>query len=559
MINNLTNLFTFISGLGLFLYGMHLMSENMQKVAGPKFATMINSLTNNKLLGVVIGALFTAIVNSSSATTVIVVGFVNAGLMTLNQAIGLIMGANVGTTITSWLVSLTKIGEDAVLLNPTFYAPLFVGIAVFVIVFSQKERFKTTAYIFLSLGFLFMGLNFMKDGISPYSNSKIFVDAFAIMSKNPILAIIVGTIVTAILQSSAASIAILQTLSMNGVVNRGSAYCITMGQNIGTCITAILSSVGGNRNGKRAALIHLLFNLFGTLLFFVIIMCTYSLYSSFYQSSINTVDISIFHTGFNIINTILFYPFTDYIVKLTKKMIKDAPLDPESENLSEKTLLILDKRFLEQPAVALANAKSEVIYYAKYVRKSIMRSIDLIIGDHKQEKIDNIFNRETEIDRNNRILIRYLTSINKLSITNQQHIEIEHLISMCSDIERMGDHAESIAKGAITISKEELVFSDKAINELKNIGTSTLETIDVAIECVEKKTMDLVDKVRFYEDTVDELKRQCHKIHMHRLSTGECNAISGIVFLEVIGNLERIADHANNMAGYIYEEIKDKA
>ena len=247
MIENLTNLFQFISGLGFFLYGMHLMSENMQKVAGPRFATMISSLTDNKLLGVVIGALFTALINSSAATTVIVVGFVNAGLMTLSQAVGLIMGANVGTTITSWLVSLTKIGEGAVLFNPTFYAPLFVGIAVFVIVFSQKEKFKTNAHIFLSLGFLFMGLNYMKAGIAPYSSSKVFVDAFAIMSKNPILAIIVGMVVTAILQSSAASVAILQTLSMSGIVNRGSAYCITMGQNIGTCLTAIVSSLGGNR------------------------------------------------------------------------------------------------------------------------------------------------------------------------------------------------------------------------------------------------------------------------------------------------------------------------
>ena len=557
MIENLTNLFTFVSGLGFFLYGMHLMSENMQKVAGPRFATMISSLTDNKLLGVVIGALFTALINSSAATTVIVVGFVNAGLMTLSQAAGLIMGANVGTTITSWLVSLTKIGESAKLFNPTFYAPLFVGIAVFVIVFSQREKFKTNAHIILSLGFLFMGLNFMKDGISPYSNSQIFIDAFALMSRNPILAIIVGMVVTAILQSSAASVAILQTLSMSGIVNRGSAYCITMGQNIGTCLTAILSSMGGNRNGKRAALMHLLFNLFGTLLFFIIIICTYSVFSSFYQSTIDTVDISIFHTGFNITNTILFYPISEFVVKLTKKLIPDAPLDPESENLSEKTLLILDKRFLEQPAVALANAKSEVLYYAKYVRKSVKRAIDLIIVERNDEKIDNIFKRETEIDRNNRILIRYLTSINKLSVTNKQHAEIEHLISMCSDIERMGDHAESIAKGAITIMKEDLVFSNKAINELTNIGNSTLETIDMAIECVDKKDMDIVNKVRFYEDTVDELKRQCHKVHMQRLASGECNVVSGIIFLEVIGNLERIADHANNMADYVYEEIKN--
>ena len=557
MIENLTNLFQFISGLGFFLYGMHLMSENMQKVAGPRFATMISSLTDNKLLGVVIGALFTALINSSAATTVIVVGFVNAGLMTLSQAVGLIMGANVGTTITSWLVSLTKIGEGAVLFNPTFYAPLFVGIAVFVIVFSQKEKFKTNAHIFLSLGFLFMGLNYMKAGIAPYSSSKVFVDAFAIMSRNPILAIIVGMVVTAILQSSAASVAILQTLSMSGIVNRGSAYCITMGQNIGTCLTAIVSSLGGNRNGKRAALLHLIFNLFGTLLFFIIIMCTYNVLSSFYLSTIDTVDISIFHTGFNITNTILFYPLSEFMVKLTKKLIPDAPLDPESENLSEKTLLILDKRFLEQPSVALANAKSEVLYYAKYVRKSVKRAIDLIIVDRNDEKIDNIFNRETEIDSNNRILIRYLNSINKLAITNQQHTEIEHLISMCSDIERMGDHAESIAKGAITIMKEDLVFSKQAIEELVNIGNSTLETIDVAIDCVEKKEMDLVNKVRFYEDTVDSLKRHCHKVHMQRLSSGECNVVSGIIFLEVIGNLERIADHANNMADYVYEEIKN--
>lgn len=554
---NLTNLFTFIGGLGLFLYGMHLMSENMQKLAGPKFATMIATLTNNKLLGILIGALFTALINSSAATTVIVIGFVNAGLMTLNQAVGLIMGANVGTTITSWLVSLTKIGENAKFINPTFYAPLFVGIAVFFIVFNQKEKIKTNAYIALSLGLLFMGLDFMKSGIAPYSNSKIFIDAFALMSKNLLFAILVGMVVTAILQSSAASVAILQTLSMSGIVNRCSAYCITMGQNIGTCLTAIVSSMGGNRNGKRAAMIHLLFNLLGTTIFFIFIVISYNFLSDFYQSTINSVDISLFHTGFNLTNAIIFYPISDYIVKLTKKIITDAPLDPESENLSEKTLLILDKRFLEQPSVALTNAKSEVIFFAKYVRKSVMRSIDLIIKKRDDELIDNIFKRETEIDSNNRIIVNYLTSINKLPITNKQHMEIEHLISMCSDIERMGDHAESIAKNAITIMKEDLVFSDKAINELKNIGTSTLETIDAAIECIENPTIDNINKVRFYEDTVDELKRQCHKVHMQRLSNGECYAVSGIVFLEVIGNLERVADHANNFADYINEEIKN--
>lgn len=558
MVETLRNIFSFIGGIGLFIYGMHMMSQSMQRIAGAKFNNIVSILTKNKFMGVLVGALFTIVMNSSAATTIMVIGFVNAGIMTLNQTVGVIMGANIGTTVTSWIVSLAQFGDTFEIIQPSFFAPLIIGITSFIVILGKKEFVKTKAYIFLGFGLLFLGLSFMKNGVMPYSQSEIFSKAFVILGANPILGIIAGAIVTAMLQSSAASVSILQTLALNGAVNRGAAYYITMGQNIGTCITAIFSSAGGNKNGKRTALIHLLFNLFGAILFTIVLCFITPMFRSFMADKINSVDISIFHTGFNIINTLLLFPITDFIVSITKKIIPDNVSDISKLTLSEKTQSILDRRILEQPQAAINTTRHEIIYYTNYAKKNLIKALDVLLDNRTEEKLEEVLISEVEIDKTDRILTDYLVIINKLNITMRQHQIVEDMLSMCSDIERIGDHAEGIAKNAMSLIKADVDFSDMAKDELKEIGYVTLSSIDAAIKCIDEPNEENIQLVRKYEDEVDVLQKTYRTKHLKRLANGECNVVAGIVFLDTIGNLERISDHANNIADYVSNEIKDK-
>ena len=309
-----------------------------------------------------------------------VVGFVNAGIMKLTDAVGVIMGANIGTTATSWIVSLAELGSAVEIFKPDFFAPIVFGISALVFVFSKKEKTKTTANIFAGVGFLFLGLTLMSGGVAPYANSKIFKDSFETLGKTPILAIIAGAIVTIILSSSTASVSILQTLALAGSVSKSAACFITVGQNIGTCITTLISSANSSKNGKRTALLHLLFNVFGGLVFSVLVLITNPFIKDFLQTRISLFEISIFHTGFNLTNTLILLPLSDFMVGITKKIIPENGEEEEDFNLSEKTQAILDERILNQPAVAISTVRNEVVFYAKYVLKNLKRATDLILS-----------------------------------------------------------------------------------------------------------------------------------------------------------------------------------
>lgn len=302
-VNDISNLFGFLGGLGMFLYGMNIMADGMQKTAGSRMSQFLGMLTNNRFMAVCLGALITAIIQSSSATTVMVVGFVSAGVLNLTQAIGVIMGANIGTTMTAWLVSLSQVGDAMKVLKPIFYAPLFIGIGAMMIMFSKKQKNHTIGEILVGLGLLFVGLDFMSGAISPYTDAPIFTNAFTLLGGNPLLGMLTGAVVTAILQSSSASVGILQTLAMSGVVTTNAAVYITMGQNIGSCVTALLSSVGGSRTAKRAAVMHLSFNVIGAILFGLGGFVLFAVLPDFASSSISAVQISVFHTVFNVTNT----------------------------------------------------------------------------------------------------------------------------------------------------------------------------------------------------------------------------------------------------------------
>jgi len=311
-------LFRFIGGLGMFLYGMNVMADGLQKSAGDKMKHLLEFLTRNRLMGILVGAGVTAIIQSSSATTVMVVGFVNAGLMNLTQAVGVIMGANIGTTVTAWLVSMSEWGA---FLKPEFFAPLLIGIGAFMLLFSKKEKIVDVSEILVGFGVLFIGLNFMSGAITPYRDAPIFSEAFRVLGRNPILGMLAGLAVTALIQSSSASVGILQTLAANGLVNWSSAIFITLGQNIGTCVTALLSSLGAHKTAKRAAVIHFLFNTIGAIVFGLLMFVVFTINKAWASSEINSVGISMFHTFFNVTNTLLLYPFGNLLVKLDRKSV----------------------------------------------------------------------------------------------------------------------------------------------------------------------------------------------------------------------------------------------
>ena len=558
MIFHLRNIFTFIGGVGMFLYGMKIMSEGLQKIAGQKLSNVLKFLTANKFTAILFGALVTAIIHSSAGTTVMVVGFVNAGMMKLNEAVGVIMGANIGTTITAWIVALAELGSVVEIFKPEFFAPIIFGAGALIVVFTKKEKVRTKANIFVGVGLLFLGLTLMSTGVSPYAESKAFRDAFEILGKIPILAILAGAIITFILSSSTASVSILQTLALAGSVSKGAACFITVGQNIGTCATTIMSSANGTKNGKRTALLHLLFNVLGGVIFSIAVLISYPFIKIFLNTRISLFEISIFHTGFNIANTLILLPFSDWMVKVTKKIIPENADEEEDFNLSEKTQAILDERILNQPAVAISTTRHEVVFYSKYVLKNLRRATNLVLKERSDELIRDVVSHEEQIDRTTSIIITYLAKINNLNINEKEHIEIEHLMSICSDVERIGDHAENISENARQMLEDEVVFSDEGRREMENIVDITLKAVENGIRCVEFKDKESLKIVRKYEDEVDNLEDEYKTNHIKRMSAGECDMIAGIAFLDIIGNLERITDHANNLADYVEAENKNK-
>lgn len=553
-INDVSNLFTFAGGLGMFLYGMNIMADGMQKTAGGKMKQFLGMLTNNRVMGVALGALITAIIQSSGATTVMVVGFVSAGVMSLPQAVGVIMGANIGTTITAWIVSMSQLGEAFAVMKPEFYAPLIIGIGALLMVFTKSQKKKQAGEICVGLGLLFVGLSFMSTSISGYTDAPIFARAFALLGSNPVLGMLIGLAVTALLQSSSASVGILQTLALNGIVTTNAAIYITLGQNIGSCVTALISSIGGSRTAKRAACIHLSFNIIGSLLFGVGAMILFLLSPTLAHSNINAVQISIFHTVFNLTNTVVLFPFAGQLVKLSGLMIKEKPGDSGEENEEAQTLRHLDKRIFESPAFALETAAAEVIHMGELVLGNLERAVrTLETGDDSE--IDQVYQVEKTVDHLEKILTDYLIKVDNLSLNEHQKLVVANLFYSVSDIERVGDHCENLAELAQTMIRENSRFTETAVDDLKQMSGVVIEAFRSAIETRKSGNMDGVRRVSQLEDEADNLEEELREKHIERLSSGKCSTSVGIVFLDILTNLERVSDHAYNLAGYVKDEL----
>lgn len=552
LVEILSLIFVFSGGLGMFLYGMNLMGDGLQKSAGGKMKRLLGYLTNNRFLAVIVGTVVTGIIQSSSATTVMVVGFVNAGIMNLGQAVGVIMGANIGTTVTAWLVSMNEWGE---LFKPDFFAPAFVAIGAFVILLTKNQKKKNIAEILVGFGLLFIGLSFMSEVIKPYSNSPIFTKAFTLFGKNPILGILVGMIVTAIIQSSSASVGILQTLAMTGVVSWNSAIFITLGQNIGTCITAILSSVGANKTAKRAAFIHLSFNVIGTVIFGIAMYIIFKVNHEFAVSEINSVQISIFHTLFNLTNTIILFPFANGLVKLSGVFIKDSMSDQADDDEVRVTLRHLDDRILETPYFAVENSVKEVVHMGEITLNNTREAVEALLKNNK-EKAEKVLEVEKIIDAQQKVITEYLIKINNLSLTEKQHQIVNNLFNTITNIERVGDHAENLADLALEKIKDDIYLSEGAYNELKEVCTAAVDSFDYAIRARETENPEYIREVERLEEIVDDMKDKLRQSHIDRLSKGNCTPENGVIFIDALINLERISDHALNIVNFVESELK---
>ncbi|MGL5435296.1 MAG: Na/Pi cotransporter family protein [Lachnospiraceae bacterium] len=546
-LQNLELLFKFIGGLGLFLFGMNSMAEGLQKSSGDKLKHMLGVLTNNRFLGVLMGAAVTAIIQSSSATTVIIVGFVNAGIMNLTQAVGVIMGANIGTTVTSWIVSM---GEWSQALKPEFIAPLFIGIGAFLLMFTKTERKRDIGQIILGFGVLFIGLTFMSDSIIPYKDSPIFTTVFSTLGKSPILGILAGTVVTGIIQSSSASVGILQTLAANGVVNWSSAIYITLGQNIGTCVTALISSTGAKRNGRRAAVIHLLFNSIGAVWYGVVMYILFRLNTQWAQSNINSIQISMFHTIFNITNTIVLFPFANKLVQLSSLLVKEKPGDREEDEF----MINLEDRFLESPSFAIEAAVAEVVQMGNLALDNYKLGIRAVLEDNEADVKQVIIN-EKRINLYEEALAEYLVKVNELPLNENQYKLVKNLLYSISDLERIGDHSENLAEIATEKKSKNIEFSTDAKEELLQMSDYVSKSLEAALVARSSDSLESVRLVSKYEDIVDELETDLREKHIQRLADRLCTAGSGVIYLDIISNLERISDHAHNIAGYVKSEI----
>lgn len=529
----------FAGGLGMFIYGMQIMAQGLENAAGNKMKSLLEVLTRNKLMGVMLGAAITAVIQSSSATTVMVVGFVNAGLMNLAQAMGVIMGANIGTTVTGWLVSSVEWAE---FLSPSKLAPVAVIVGVVVMLTGKRRSTKDISAIIIGFGLLFIGITTMSDAVKPLQEYEGFVNLFATLGKNPILGILAGAVVTAIIQSSSASVGILQSLAAAGLVPFSAAIYIIMGQNIGTCVTAILSSLGAKKNAKTAALMHLLFNIIGTVIFSIAAIIFYEiLYPQAGEGVITQTQISMVHTAFNVGTTVLLFPASGLIVKLAKK------IGNVSEDEQERGKVLLDERLLETPGIALQSTLNEAIRMGELVQGT-METARYILFTKAEDDIGQIKEDEDTVDKMCAGITEYAIKLSTMQISEREHQTVSHLLQVLSDIERVSDYCENISEYAETLIEKKASFSDIAKEHMEEMMSETIDSYRYAIEAFKENSQEKALKVIEKETKIDELEIRLRSKHIGRLADNKCSTEAGIVFLDALVGLERISDHARNIA-----------
>ena len=531
------------AGIGLFLYGITAMGEGLEYAAGSKMKKILGALTKNRLLAVIMGALVTGLIQSSTATTVMVVGFVNAGLMNLAQAVGVIMGANIGTTVTSVLIAL----------DLTAIAPVALFIGVFVMLFVKKDIIKHIAQTIAGFGMLFWGMSTMSESMAPLRESPVFAEWITSFS-NPLMGILIGIIVTVVIQSSSASVGILQALALQGLVPIELAIYVLLGQNIGTCLTALVSAAGTKTNTKRTAMIHLLFNVIGSGIFLLITMLTpYTSLLGMISDNVS-VQISAAHIIFNVVSTIILFPFGNLLIKLSCLLVRDK--EPEDSKLEFK---FYDEHLLTTPPVAVEQIGKEVVRMAQLARDNFDRAATALINNDtsKVEKIESI---EEVINYLNHGITRHLVKINALDLDYSDAKYIGRLFHVVNDIERIGDHAVNLSEAMVVRNNEKLAISDDAIAELETMRKCVIELLDASIKTFEKQeiTFEEAKNIETLETVSDNLKVKYQDAHLRRLNEEHCETRAGMMFVNTLFDFERVGDHAKNIAFAVQKKPNEK-
>lgn len=540
-----------IGGLAIFLYGMDLLGEGLTGASGGKLEKILEKLTSSPIKAVLLGAGVTAVIQSSSATTVMVVGFVNSGIMKLSQAVGVIMGANIGTTITSWILSLTGIESSNIfisLLKPTSFSPVLAAVGIVFLMFLKKESLKNPGKIMIGFALLMYGMDAMSSSVAPLAEVPQFASILTAFS-NPVLGMLAGMLFTAVIQSSSASVGILQALCSTGILGYATALPIIMGQNIGTCVTALLSSIGATKNGKRAAIIHLYFNVIGTVTFMIVFYALNAvIHFSFLNLTAQEFGIAVIHTTFNIITTAYLLPLRKVLEKLAYATIK---LDDDEKRImdrrSENEFALLDDRFLEAPSLAVEHCKQVINKMADISRESLFISMSLI-GGYDEEQALRVGELETRADKYEDALGTYIMKISTKNLKKEDSEMLNVMLHCIGDFERISDHACNICDSARELQQKNMQFSPKAETELDILSSAVREAVDISFDAFKSNSKNEADKVEPLEELIETLAVELKARHIRRLREGKCTIELGFAHSDILNNLERVADHCSNIA-----------
>ena len=552
------SILTLIGGLALFLYGMNAMGDGLAKVSGGKLEKILENLTSSPIKAVLLGAGVTAVIQSSSATTVMVVGFVNSGIMKLSQAVGVIMGANIGTTVTSWILSLTGIQSDNFIIRmfkPTSFSPILAIIGVIFILFINDSKKKDVGTIFIGFAILMYGMDMMSSAVKPLAEVPEFTNLLLKFS-NPLLGVLAGALLTAVIQSSSASVGILQALCLTGAVPFSAAIPIIMGQNIGTCITAILSAIGAKKNAKRAAAVHLYFNLIGTVIFMTVFYIINAIVGfSFFHQAATPAGIAIIHSVFNITATIILLPFAKGLEKLACLTIRDKKEDV-AVSAEDKEFMILEPRFLEKPAFAVEQSRNAARKMAEESHNALFTALKLV-DKYSEDDVERVQNMEAKVDRYEDELGTYLVKLSHKDISEADSHSLSIMLHCIGDFERISDHAVNIKESAQELHKKGLKFSASAKKDLEILGEAVEDIVNTAYEVFDKQDMKLAEKIEPLEEVIDELSKEMKRRHVQRLRSGECTIEMGFILSDITTCLERVADHCSNIGVCVTQVNED--
>ena len=539
---------TFIGGISLFLFGMNYMGSALEKKAGGQLSGLLSKFTSNKYTGFLLGMIVTAVIQSSSATTVMVVGFVNSGIMTIAQSVGVIMGANVGTTVTAWILSLTGLSGDSVLiqlLKPTSFTPILALIGIILYMFLKDSKKKDIGMILIGFAVLMFGMDTASDAVSGLKDVPQFTQLF-VLFKNPILGIIAGALLTGIIQSSSASVGILQALCVTGQVSVGAAFPIILGQNIGTCVTALLSSMGANKNAKRAAMIHFNFNLFGSVILMALFYGANAIFNfAFVDKSASGVDIAIIHTACNLIVTAVFLPLSGLLEKVSTKMIRD-------NGGEEEEVILLDERLFINPAVALGQARERTYEMVKETSIAISKGLGQL-SSYDEKRAERIKKLEEKIDKYEDVINSYLVKLSATDLTAEDSYEMTKLLHVISGFERISDHAVHISVYAREMQEGNMKLSQSAKNELTVIAMAVLEAMDMTSKAFRHNNIEIATDVEAIEQVIDKLTARAKNNHIERMLKDNCTFEQGLVYNDILSALERVSDHCSDICASMIE------